>query len=125
MKCVQIRSFVCSVFFRIQSECEKIRTRKNSLFGHFSRSDKHRHIQETVKHTRISFWLRITYFCVDSKPIEKTESALHDQHLPGSLIMFRLVLSLSYFLFFCILSCLVVGLSLEIFWGMSVFLTDS
>ena len=27
-----------SVSLRIQSECEKIRTRKNSLFGHFSRS---------------------------------------------------------------------------------------
>ena len=26
----------CSVFFRIQSKCGKILTRKNSLFGHFS-----------------------------------------------------------------------------------------
>ena len=28
-----------SVTLRAQSECEKIRTRKNSVFGHFSRSD--------------------------------------------------------------------------------------
>ena len=28
------------VSLRIQSECEKIRTRKNSVFGHFSRSGK-------------------------------------------------------------------------------------
>ena len=27
-----------SVNLRIQSKCEKIRTRKNSVFGHFSRS---------------------------------------------------------------------------------------
>ena len=48
VKSVQIRSFFCSVFsrirtlsLRIQSECWKIRTRKNSVFGHFSRSDSH------------------------------------------------------------------------------------
>ena len=33
-KSVQIRSFL----FRIQFKCRKIRTRKNSVFGHFSRS---------------------------------------------------------------------------------------
>ena len=33
VKCVQIRSFS-----GIQSECGKIRTRKNSVFGHFSHS---------------------------------------------------------------------------------------
>ena len=48
VKIVQIRSFFWSVFsrilneyyvsFRIQSECGKIRTRKSSVFGHFSRS---------------------------------------------------------------------------------------
>ena len=48
VKCVQKRSFFSSVFSRIrteygvslciQSECGKIRTRKNSVFGHFSRS---------------------------------------------------------------------------------------
>ena len=35
--CVKI---VQSVSIRIQSECGKIRTRKSSVFGHFSRSDK-------------------------------------------------------------------------------------
>ena len=49
MKSVQIRSYFWSVFsriwtecgesLRIQSECEKIRTRNNSVFGHFLRSD--------------------------------------------------------------------------------------
>ena len=34
VKSVQIRSFFWSVFSRIQSECGKIRTRKNSVFGH-------------------------------------------------------------------------------------------
>ena len=36
MKSVQIRSFFWSVFSCIQSEYGKIRTRKNSVFGHFS-----------------------------------------------------------------------------------------
>ena len=40
MKSVQIRSFVWSVFSRIQSECGKIRTKKNSVFGHFFRCDE-------------------------------------------------------------------------------------
>ena len=38
MKCVQIRSFFWSVFSHIRTEYAKIRTRKNSTFGHFSRS---------------------------------------------------------------------------------------
>ena len=48
VKSVQIWSFFWSVFsriwteysvsVRIRSECEKIRTRKNSVFGHFARS---------------------------------------------------------------------------------------
>ena len=51
VKSVQIRSFFWSIFsrirtghgdflvnLRIQSECRKILTRKNSVFGHFSRS---------------------------------------------------------------------------------------
>ena len=36
VKSVQIRSFFWSVFSCIQSEYRKIRTRKNSVFGHFS-----------------------------------------------------------------------------------------
>ena len=41
VKSVRIRSFFWSVFSCIQSEYRKIRTRKNSVFGHFSRSDYH------------------------------------------------------------------------------------
>ena len=44
-KCPNIEFFLVRIFqhldrvsLRIQSECEKIRTRKNSVFGHFSRS---------------------------------------------------------------------------------------
>ena len=36
VKSVQIRSFFWSVFFHIQAKYGKIRTRKNSVFGHFS-----------------------------------------------------------------------------------------
>ena len=51
VKCIQIRSFSCPCFsafaldtegykvsLRIQSECGKIRTRKNSVFGYISHS---------------------------------------------------------------------------------------
>ena len=37
-KSIQIRSFFWSVFSCIESEYREIRTRKNSVFGHFSRS---------------------------------------------------------------------------------------
>ena len=61
MKCVHIRSFFLSVFscirteygisLRILSELGKIRTRKNSVFGHFSRSVffKKSFIDETIQ----------------------------------------------------------------------------
>ena len=39
MKSVQIRSFFWSVFSCIKSGYRKIRVRKNSVFGHFPRSD--------------------------------------------------------------------------------------
>ena len=39
LKCPKIRSFFWSVFSCIRTECRKIRTRKNSIFGHFSSSD--------------------------------------------------------------------------------------
>ena len=39
VKNVQMRSFFCSVFCRFRTEDVKIRTRKNSVFGHFSQSD--------------------------------------------------------------------------------------
>ena len=38
VKSVQIRSYFWSVFSCIQSKYRKIRTRNNSIFGHFSRS---------------------------------------------------------------------------------------
>ena len=38
VKYVQIQGFLWSVFSRIRTECGKVRTRKNSVFGHFSRS---------------------------------------------------------------------------------------
>ena len=38
-KSIQIRTFYWSIFYRIRTECGKIRTRKNSVFGHFSCSD--------------------------------------------------------------------------------------
>ena len=38
MKTVRIRSFFWSIFSCFQSEYRKIRTRNNSVFGHFSRS---------------------------------------------------------------------------------------
>ena len=38
VKSVQIRCFFCSVFSHIRTEYGKIRTRKNTVFGHFSRS---------------------------------------------------------------------------------------
>ena len=38
-KVVQIGSFFWSVFSLIQSKYRKMRTRKNSVFGHFSCSD--------------------------------------------------------------------------------------
>ena len=36
VKCVNIRSIFWSVFSRIRTECGKIQTRKNSVFGYFS-----------------------------------------------------------------------------------------
>ena len=66
MKSVQIRSFFWSVFPRTRTEYEiygkslysdrvwEIRIRKNSVFGHFSRSEMSRHINHRVLHQSIS-----------------------------------------------------------------------
>ena len=40
VKCPNTEFFVVRIF-RIQSECRKIWTRKNSVFDHFSRSDSY------------------------------------------------------------------------------------
>ena len=71
MKCVQIRSFSWSVFsrirtgygeisLRIQSECGKIRTRKNSVFGHFSHSVLYKHNVKQITESARTFhyWLK-------------------------------------------------------------------
>ena len=44
VKSVQIRSFFWSVFSCIWTEYKKLRTRKKSVFGHFSRSVKLRYL---------------------------------------------------------------------------------
>ena len=41
IKSVEIRSYFCYIFFCIWTEYRKIRTRKNFVFGHFSRSDSY------------------------------------------------------------------------------------
>ena len=53
-----------SVSLRIQSECGKIRTRKNSVFEHFSRSDLHQ--LEFIDRSRYDkvFSRRLTFFNV-------------------------------------------------------------
>ena len=48
VKSVQIRSFFWSVFSCIQSKYREIRTRKNSVFGHFSRSDMLKWNERTI-----------------------------------------------------------------------------
>ena len=78
VKSVQKRSFFWSVFFhirteyevslRIHSECGKIRTKKNSAFGHFSRSVSSRKILST--HFRLVFhsiYNLVIWFVVEMK----------------------------------------------------------
>ena len=51
-----------SVSLRIQSECGKIRTRKNSVFGHFSRSDSFSswiRRRDTINNLNVSYRLII------------------------------------------------------------------
>ena len=59
VKSVQIRSFFWSVFSRIRTEYEKIRTRKNSVFGHISHSDglQHARIVAPIKSQQLSTFL--------------------------------------------------------------------
>ena len=42
MKSIQIQSYFWSLFSCIQTECRKIPTRNNSVFGYFSRSERYR-----------------------------------------------------------------------------------
>ena len=67
VKSVQIRSFFWSVFscrvsLRIQSEYGKIRTRKNSVFEHFSRSVECSDSKLRSNSHILSHYLKQTYF---------------------------------------------------------------
>ena len=55
VKSVQIRSYLWSVFYFIRTEYRKIRTRNNSVFGHFSRS--------VLLNNFITFSLKGYYIC--------------------------------------------------------------
>ena len=71
MKSIQSRSFFWSVFSCIRTEYRKIRTRKNSGFGHFSRTNhnanatsyrKYKHCDSDKSKTNVS----------DTLPLEDT-----------------------------------------------------
>ena len=69
-KNVQIRSFFWSIFSCIRTEYRKIRTRKNSIFGLFSRSDTlSRNFScsksELCAATQISFFVQFSDFISD------------------------------------------------------------
>ena len=79
VKSVQIRSFFWSVFsrirteyeeivfLRIQSEFMKIRTRKNSVFGHFTRSVCFPYLEFCFFRSWILIFLNYGIFCVFSR----------------------------------------------------------
>ena len=53
VKSVQIRSYFWSLFSCIRTECRKIRTRNNSVFGQFSRSEYF--VEETANSLSLYF----------------------------------------------------------------------
>ena len=55
VKSVQIRSFFWSAFFCIRTEYRKIRTRKNSVFTHFLRSERNCKYSSVIYFRIISF----------------------------------------------------------------------
>ena len=55
VKTVQIRSFLWSIFSCVQSEYRKIWIRKNSVFGHFSRSGNCRYFRLCRQTSLINF----------------------------------------------------------------------
>ena len=82
VKSVQIRSFFWSVFsifglnteiyavnFRIQSEYGKIGTRKNIVFGHFSRSASLRKYAADLFYLYLKTTVQLAYFFVISFPL--------------------------------------------------------
>ena len=66
---VQIRSFFWSVFSCIQSEYKKIRTRKTSIFGHFSRS---------VKLPAVNFYHKELHLGCGSSPRSASHQGYYD-----------------------------------------------
>ena len=68
VKSVQIQSFFCSVLSCIQSKYRKIRTRKNSVFRHFSRSVLFNFLYEarlqTIKNIPAVFMKFVGWFCL-------------------------------------------------------------
>ena len=102
-KCVQIRSFFWSVFsriraecgeilrifplsLRIQSQCGKIRTIKNSLFGHFSRSAPSNFSKQIfVLNKNSQIWdqncsIKVLYFYVELLPCLKSATSNFSQN---------------------------------------------
>ena len=96
VKSVQIRSFLWCVFYRIRTEYEeivflriqsefmKIRTRKNSVFGHFTRSVCFPYLEFCFFRSWILIFLNYGIFCVfESSKREQFKTqirwdALHD-----------------------------------------------
>ena len=66
MKSVQIRSFSWSVFYCIQFVYKKIRTRKKSIFGHFSRSASVLNYELKIQISTDIFFLEIYNFSNDA-----------------------------------------------------------
>ena len=63
VKSVQIRSFFWSVFSRIQSEYGNIQTTKDSVFGHFSRSENNgKRPPDDTNDLQLNFDFLLIYF---------------------------------------------------------------
>ena len=106
-KCVQIRSFFWSIFSRIHSECWKIRTIKNSIFGHVSRSAKQGKIENNAykwvllyvyhKYAIRNFSPRLEK--VNSKIILLTAGVKYKSFYFFGIQLFELPLNFPFFLF--------------------------
>ena len=81
---IRTETEIYSVFFRIQSKCRKIRTRKNSVFGHFSRSDEQ---QLMEKHTFQVFLEQSQFYSM---------TYIYQQFSSGLLVLEALTLKTKY-----------------------------
>ena len=119
MKSVQIRSYFWFMFsciwseygdlrasLHIQSEYRKVRTRNNSVFGHFSRSDSCSHRRCSVKIgvlkisqnsqentcTRVSFWIKLqsTWYRCGPVNFAKSLRTLFAEHLWPTVVVNKL-----------------------------------